>query len=142
MSAIGPASSGKRPPEMPQCDTTGTFPLGLAQPEALQVEKPRLPERAGVGLDRYQVEPAALERCAAKAAGDEMRRAGRPRLARRIIDAQAGAPERRRANAQFADLGALWVQRGPDQAAEPQLLGIGHLSARGKSKRQQKPEME
>ena len=82
------------------------------QLEALEVEEPRVAERAARRSHRHQIEPVALERGAAEAAGDDMRPVGRARLARRVVDAHPGAGRARRRDADFADLGPSGCSAG------------------------------
>ena len=73
-----------------RCRRGYALPLRLAQPEALEIEEPRFPERALVGLDRHEVEPVALERGSAEATGSEVRLAARTRL--RALNSQCARP--------------------------------------------------
>src|SRR4029077_9511039 len=72
--------------------------LGL-RPGALQIEEPRLSQRALLRFCGHEIEPVALERGAGETAHDEMRMAGRAALTRRVIDPQARSGERPRAAA-------------------------------------------
>src|SRR5262245_42078639 len=65
---------------------------------------------------------------------------GRARLARRVVDAQARTADIRGANPDLADFRTLGMQHRRDQAAEPELLGIGHPSAGSEEKREQNRE--
>ncbi len=113
------------------------LPLGLGQVEALEIEQLRLAKRALVGRHRHQIEPVTLERGAAETAGDEMHAACPARLARRVVDAHAGAGNRERDDPDFADLGPAGVQCGRNQPAQAKLLGIDRRTASSGEKRQQ-----
>jgi hypothetical protein len=95
----------------------------------LEEREPHLADRSRLGLGRHQVEPVGLERGAAEATGEAMHAPRGITLAHRVVDAHAGAGERRGRDADLADLGALRMQHRQDQAAQPHLLGIGHPGA-------------